>query len=176
MDFWDARQHSLVGTTLQGMTSFHTLTPYRRALLGELNVLQLVKKFPTFHRFWRLTTTLLSCFFNIYFKIILPHMSRSSSLFRKFSHWNPVSFTPLHHTITCATHLILDIIIWIIFGQEQKSQNSIWNFSLLLLLPLRPKYLPQHPTPEHSELSPFIPPSIKFQRGKIIQFNPYIFG
>lgn len=32
--------------------------------------------------------------------------------------------------ITCATHLILDII-WI-FGQEQKSQNSLWNFSLLL--------------------------------------------
>jgi hypothetical protein len=49
IDFWDARQCSLVGTTMQGMTSLHTLTPYRRVL--EKLVPQLVKTFPTLHGF-----------------------------------------------------------------------------------------------------------------------------
>ena len=56
-------------------------------------------------------------------------------------------FSPVHATYTIPV-ILFDFITWIIFGVHCKSQSSSLR-NLFHLIPLRPKYLPQHPILEH---------------------------
>jgi hypothetical protein len=65
--------------------------------------------------------------FKVHFSIILPSSASSSHRFLSFlpPRQNPVYIPLLPIYTTCPTLLlILDLIILIIFGEEQKSQNS----------------------------------------------------
>jgi hypothetical protein len=74
-------------------------------------------------------------------------------------HWGfptKTLYAPLLSRIhaTCPAHIILlDLITWIIFGKEYKSQRSSLCSPLHshYLIPLRPKYLPQHLTLKHPQ-------------------------
>jgi hypothetical protein len=70
-------------------------------------------------------------------------------------HQNPVHVFPLPHTCYMPHHLILlDLFIRIIFGEQYISLSSLLCsfFSLpCYLVPLRPKYSPQHPILKHPQ-------------------------
>jgi hypothetical protein len=59
---------------------------------------------------------------------------------------NPVCLSPPIHA-TCHAHLILlDLITCVIFGEEYRSLNSsLCTLLLCNVIPLSPKYTPQHP-------------------------------
>ena len=53
-----------------------------------------------------------------------------------------------HMCATCPAYLILDLITWTTLGKEYRSLSSAlcrFLHSLVTLIPLRPKYSPQHP-------------------------------
>ena len=125
--------------------SAHLLTPWCRVLLEKLTVLQLVKKFPTFHKTRRFIAALTSVqppvsilgqpnpvhihtshLLEIHPNIIHPSTPGSPQ-------WSPsLRFThqdPTHHSspirATCPAHLILlDFITRTILGEEYKSFSS----------------------------------------------------
>lgn len=99
------------------------------------------------------------------FLILSPHLRlgipRGLSLHFRFPHRNSVFISLLLHACRCSIHLIpFDQIITGIpaFGQEQESRSTSSykrSFSSYLV-PLRHKYSPQLPIPEHN-LSVFFP-------------------
>jgi hypothetical protein len=140
---------------------------------------QTVKKSRAFYGNWRIiivftTASFLSLFWarliqsmplshvlKIHFNIILPDLQ--TGLFPSGFHTKSIyEFLLSPVCVTCPAHLILfDLINRIMFGEEYCSLSSplyIYIFFSLFcyLVPLRPKYLPQHPTLEHSQLM-FLP-------------------
>ena len=94
----------------------------------------------------------LSYFFEIHFNIILPSVPRSfmRSVVLRFPHQNfCVHFSCsrvcriLHVSLICLVTLIMLVI-----SAHHEASNTV--FFSLLILPVRPTYLPQHPTDEHS--------------------------
>jgi hypothetical protein len=64
---------------------------------------------------------------------------------------------------TCPAHLIfLDFITRWIVGEQYKSRSSSWSFFQLpcYLVPLRPKYSPQHPILKHPQPT-FLPQCLR---------------
>ena len=98
---------------------------------------------------------LTSHFMKIQLNVILPFTPG-------FSKWSLSGFltetlyTPLLSTIgvTCSVHLILLVLItWIIFSEKYRSLIHQYVFFSIpfYLVPLRPKYSPQHPIPKHPQ-------------------------
>ena len=146
---WPAQPPDLSATYLflWGYTYLLTYlpTPLCRVLLEQLTGLQLVKKFPAFHRTRRFITTLTSIHYlslswaspiqstypshllEIHPNIIHPSTPRSPqlSLSLRFPHQDPIH--PLSSPIraTCPAHLILlDFITRTMLGEEYKSFSS----------------------------------------------------
>ena len=125
---------------------YNLLTPWCRALLEKLTGLQLVKKFPAFHRTRRFITALksirhLSLSWTSPIQSIYPHPTSWRSILILSTHLRlglpsgvfPSSFPtktlyiPLSSPIraTCPTHLILlDFITHTILGEEYRSFSS----------------------------------------------------
>ena len=99
-------------------------------------------------------STISSYFFEICVNIILPLVPRSSkwSLTCRFPHQNScVHFSCshmmchiLHMSLICLVTLIISVI-----STNHEASNTV--FLSLLILPLRPTYLSQHPIFEHSQ-------------------------
>ena len=152
-----------------------SLTSTSGTLLEKSVGSQVVKKFPTYYGKQRLITAFKSArqpsiswarsiqsmppshFLKIHINITLTTMSGSSkwSLSLRCTHQNPVYASPLPKRSTCPTHLILfDFISRRIYGEQYRSWTSaLCKFSPLpcYLVPLRPKYSPQHPILKHPQ-------------------------
>ena len=124
----------------------YLLIPWSRFLIEKLTVLQVVKKFPTFHGTRRFITAFTSfrhlslswaspiqsiyphpSFLELHPNIIIPSPSGSPkwTLSLRFPHQNPVHTTPLHIHAICRTHLIhLDFITRKILGEQYISLSS----------------------------------------------------
>jgi len=124
----------------------YLLTPWCRVLLEKLTGLQLVKKFPAFHRTRRLITALtsvrhLSLSWASPTQSVYPHPTSWRSILILSTHLRlglpsgllhssfptKILCTPLSSPIraTCPAHLILlDFITRTILGEEYKSFNS----------------------------------------------------
>ena len=80
--------------------------------------------------------------------------SSKGSFSLMFPHQNPVCPSPPIHA-TCPAHLILlDLITWMIFGEEYRSLKLLIVYSSLLLcnvIPFSPKYPPKHPILQHAQ-------------------------
>jgi hypothetical protein len=143
-------------------------------LLEKLTGLQLVKKFPAFYGTRRFNTTLtsarhLSLSWASYIQSTHPHPTSQRSILILSPHLSvglpsgllPSGFptktlyTPLPYPIsaTCPTHLILlDFITCTILGEYRLFSSSLCNFlHSRHLVPLRPKYSPQHPILKHTQ-------------------------
>ena len=87
---------------------------------------------------------------------------------------------------TCSTHLILlHLITWTIFGEYKSVSYSLCSFlHSCYLVPLRPKYSPQHPILKHpqptflprSKEPNFAPIQNNRQNYSSVHHNLYIFG
>ena len=104
--------------------------------------------------------------------IILPSTPGSSkwSLSLTFPHQNPISPSTLIIRPTCPAHLILlDFITRTILGEKYGSLSSslFSSFHSRYLVPLGPKYYPQHPILQHPQ--PTFLPQCERQRFTPIQ-------
>ena len=151
---WSAARHGRTLPPGKARYTFYSLTAWCRVLLEKLTGLQLVKKFPAFRGTRRFITAFtsvrhLSLSWASPIQSIYPHPTSWRSILILFTHLRlglpsgllPSGFptktlyTPLSSPIrtTCLAHLILlDFITRTILSEE-------------FFLPLRPKYLPQHP-------------------------------
>jgi hypothetical protein len=109
------------------------------------------------------------------------------SLPLRFPHQNPVCTSPLPYTcyMPCPSHS-LDFFIRITFGEEYRSlRSSLYSFFPLpcYLVPLTPKYSPQHPINKHPqpmflpqcERPVFTPIQNNLQNDIFVYLNLYIF-
>jgi len=165
-------------TMMHGTTNIkkNLPTPWSRVLLEKLTVLQLGKKFPTFYgtrSFIAAFTSArhLSLSWASLIQSIPPHPTSWRFILILSSHLHlglpsglfPSGFptknlyTPLPSPIhaTCPGHLILlDFITRKILGEEYRSlSSSLCSFLHFprYLIPLRPKYSPQHPVLKHPQ-------------------------
>ena len=157
----------------------YLITPWSRDLLEKLTSSQLVKKFPSFYGTLRFITTFIhahhlslswACLIQSlpptshFLKIdlnIIPSMPGSSkwSLSLRFPHLNPVYASPIPHKryMPCPSHS----------SQCNHLNNTGWGVEIIKLLvtyfpplpfyliPLRPKYSPQHSILKHLQTSSF---------------------
>ena len=126
------------------------ITSWSSVFLEKLTGSQPVKKFCTFYGMAP------SHFLKIQLKIILPSMPLSlpSGIFQ--SGFPTTPYAPLSSPIraTCPIHLnLLYMITQITFGEEYRSvSSSLCSFlQSCYLIPLRPKYSPQHPVLRHPQ-------------------------
>ena len=119
------------------------LTPWCRVLLEKLTGLQLVKKFPTFHRTRRFITALtsfrhLSLSWASPIQSIYPHPTSWRSVLILSTHLRlglpsgllpsgspPRPYTPPLLTYMCHMPILLDFITRTILGEEYKSFSSL---------------------------------------------------
>ena len=149
-----------------------TVTPWSKALLNTLTVPQIVSRFPAFYRTQMFTTVFTtashfslswgrwilftsSAIYNLHFNIILPSMitSHKWSLSNRFPHQNIVRTYTLSHMcyMTRPSHLLWfdsPNIIW--WGIQSLKFFIMYSSPLsCYLVPLRPKYIPEHPILGH---------------------------
>ena len=167
-------------------------------ILEELTCSQLVKLLP---HFMGPTATCLctepdqsstcppSHFLRIHLNIIFPSMPGPSkwSPSLRFFHQNPVCTSPLPHTcyMPCPSHSSR-FDPWIIIGEEYRTlSSSLCSFlHSRYLVPLKPKYSPQHPILKYPQLlflphcqrPSFTPIQNKRQNYSSVYLNFYIFG
>ena len=152
----------------------YLLTPWSKVLLEKLTGLQLVKKFPAFYGTRKFITALtsarhLSLSWATSIQSTQLHPTFRRSILILSSHLclglpscllpsgfpTKTLYTPLPSRIrtTCLAHLILlDFITCTILGEEYwLFSSSLCNFFQFpcYLVPLRPKYSPQHPILQH---------------------------
>ena len=148
----------------------YLLTSWSRVLLEKLTGFQLNKKFPTFYGTQRFITAFTSaCHLSLSWASSIQSLPLHPTSWRStlilsshlllglpsglFPSGFPTKtlYTPLLSPIraTCPAHLILlDFITRTLLGEEYRSwTSSLCSFSPLpcYLVPLRPKYSPQHP-------------------------------
>ena len=97
-----------------------------------------------------------SHFLKIHFNITVQSMPRYPiwPLSIRSPHQNSVCTSLLPHSATWLANHILHLIIPIIFGEDSRSlSSSLCSFFPLPFhfVPLRPKYLPQHPILKHPQ-------------------------
>ena len=163
------------------------ITPSSRVLLEKLTVSQLVKKFPEFYGTRRFIAAFTSArqldpvhtptshFLKIHLNIILPFtlVSPKWSLSLRFPYQNPVYACPLPHTcyVPCPSHSSLFYHPHNIGWAVRVIKFLIMYFSSLpcYIIPLRPKYYPQHPILENPK--PTFLPQCERPRFTTIQNN-----
>jgi len=97
--------------------TYSLLTPWCRVLLEKLTGLQLVKKFPTFHRTRRFITALIS----------VRHLSVSWARPIQSIYPHPTSWRSI---LTLSTHLCLGLPMMIIIIKIMIIWNGLWCFPI----------------------------------------------
>jgi hypothetical protein len=162
---WYKYHHQIIPATPECVS----LTPWNRVLLDKLTGSQLVMKFPAYYGTRRFITAFicarqLSLFWASSIHSIPPHPTSW-----RCSHLRPglpsclipsdfpikTLYTPLLSLIraTCPVHLIiLHLITREILGEYRSLSSSLRSFlHSLYLVPLRPKYSPQHHILKHPQ-------------------------
>jgi len=152
--FWDTANSQFPNSDrrFDGSLPTYLLTPWRRVLLEKLTGLQLVKKFPAFHRTRRFITALTS----------VRHLSLSwaspiQSIYPHPTSWRSILMLPTHLSLglpsglfssgfptktlytqlsspiraTCPAHLILSALLGFISNRSVKTPRLVYEKLLL---------------------------------------------